>query len=318
MSPRHRRIQTTLAVLALTVVLAACGAGTGSDRASSSGSGGSADLAEPAAPSRAGAAQDFAASKNGEAARPAADTVVNRSVIATGQLRLSSAHLADVRQDAVNLTTGLARLRRRRAVPLRRPRHAGPGRPHPPSAGRLLRAGPGPARRARHRPPAPAVRRGRHHPGDRQRRARARPEGERREHPPAPRPGDDDRRDHVDRGAADAASGRARLARAAAEVARRPDLDVHRPAHPGPPAQRRRRPTTPASSVGSRVVGTRSGGRLSLSAPPSAPYSRSRSCWRWSVLPPGPSSAGGGTPSRARPPQGPNAQTPRARGRSAA
>ena len=106
MSPRHR-IALALLSLPLALVLAACGAGGESDEkaagssASTSDAGGGTDFA-PQAPQEATADSDGA-----RAAKPAADTAIQRSVIATGGLRLASAHLADARQDAINLVTGL-------------------------------------------------------------------------------------------------------------------------------------------------------------------------------------------------------------------
>jgi hypothetical protein len=106
MLPRHR---LALALLSLPVAaaLAACGTNGGDATRSS---------AEPAPAARDGAGtSDF--SGGGDAltadadaatgAKPAVDTAIERSVIATGALRLSSAHPADARQDAINLVNGL-------------------------------------------------------------------------------------------------------------------------------------------------------------------------------------------------------------------
>jgi hypothetical protein len=103
---RHR-LALTLLSLPIAAVLAACGT-----------SDGDADtpLAEPAPAARdAAGPSDFsgggdaltADSDAATGAKPAADTAIERAVIATGALRLGSAHLADARQDAINLANGL-------------------------------------------------------------------------------------------------------------------------------------------------------------------------------------------------------------------
>lgn len=106
MSPRHR-IALAFLSLPLSAVLVACGTTTGGDQdsagsnASKSDAGGSSGLAAQV-PQEAAADSD-----GGGAAKPVADTAIQRSVIATGALRLTSRHLADARQDAINLANGL-------------------------------------------------------------------------------------------------------------------------------------------------------------------------------------------------------------------
>jgi hypothetical protein len=102
MKPRHR-IALALLSLPVAAALAACGASSDGDDKSTSST-------APAA--REGGAADFAQGNqdgavDGDAAKPAADTAIERSVIATGSLRLTSRKLTDARQDAINLATGL-------------------------------------------------------------------------------------------------------------------------------------------------------------------------------------------------------------------
>ncbi len=107
MKPTPHRILLGLALLPLAAALVACGGGASDDKASS----GSVADSAPAAPSGDGSdSRDFLsedAPAAQSAAKPAADTVITRSVIATGQLQLSSTHLTDTRQDAINLATGM-------------------------------------------------------------------------------------------------------------------------------------------------------------------------------------------------------------------
>lgn len=105
MSPRHR-IALALLSLSLAVALAACGAGGASDEKAAGSSASTSDAGgtglAPQAPRDA-----LVDSDRTSAAKSAADTTLQRSVIATGALRLTPAHLADARQDAINLVNGL-------------------------------------------------------------------------------------------------------------------------------------------------------------------------------------------------------------------
>jgi hypothetical protein len=108
MKPTRPRALIALALLPLAAGLVACGGNVASDDSGSK----SVAASRPDTSEGDGlvGSGDFAA-KPGEpaapAAKPAADTVVTRSVIATGQLQLRSTHLDDVRQDAINLAMGL-------------------------------------------------------------------------------------------------------------------------------------------------------------------------------------------------------------------
>jgi hypothetical protein len=103
-----RRHRVALALLSVPVVLslAACSSGADSaNKESSSGSGSTADAGAPA--DSLPSVSDFAekdAPANGAASR---DAALQRSVIATGSLRLTSRHLSDTRLDAIDLATGL-------------------------------------------------------------------------------------------------------------------------------------------------------------------------------------------------------------------
>ena len=109
MKPTRQPVLVVLAAAALAAVLGACGATGGSGSTASDTSGGSVAASErgakPGSPDAGvtdGLAQDAPA--KGPATRNA---VLTRSVIATGELRLTSTHLADARQDAINLATGM-------------------------------------------------------------------------------------------------------------------------------------------------------------------------------------------------------------------
>lgn len=92
-----------LLALPLALTLAACGAGAGGDAKSSAGGadGTSSSEVGPHAPN-----QDTGAGSDAVAAKPAADAAIQRSVIATGSLRLTTSHLADARQDAMGVAKG--------------------------------------------------------------------------------------------------------------------------------------------------------------------------------------------------------------------
>lgn len=119
MTSRH---QIALALLSLPVAaaLVACGAnGNNADRGSTGDAGGPADAVAPAtggidALKSTTSAKDFtdrSAQDGGAAVSAAAPVAANspiqRAVIATGALRLTTSRLADARQDAINLVTGL-------------------------------------------------------------------------------------------------------------------------------------------------------------------------------------------------------------------
>ena len=106
MRPRHRFALTLLA-LPFAAALAACGTNGGNDEKAAPATapaardaGGTADLSSTADALTSG--MDTAAG-----AKSVVDTAIQRSVIATGSLRLTSATLPDARQDAINLANGL-------------------------------------------------------------------------------------------------------------------------------------------------------------------------------------------------------------------
>jgi hypothetical protein len=103
MKPTRQRILLGLALLPLTVGLVACGGNDADSGDKSVGS--SVAESKPATSDAAGRdSLDFDA----PAAKPAvAKNVINRAVIATGELRLTAADLVDARQDAINLATAL-------------------------------------------------------------------------------------------------------------------------------------------------------------------------------------------------------------------
>ena len=96
MKPNSTRVAIALLSLPMAVSLAACGASSGSND-----SGGS-PAAEPA---RDAILEDNAAAKEG-ADTDTGQAVIQRSVIATGSLRLTSRKLDDARQDAISLVIG--------------------------------------------------------------------------------------------------------------------------------------------------------------------------------------------------------------------
>lgn len=106
MSPNRRhRLVLALLTLPMTAALAACGADGGNDALSS------AEPAGPAAEPDLSATDDSAAreasgSDGGSVASVANSAVIDRAVIATGSLRLTTRHLADARQDAIGLISG--------------------------------------------------------------------------------------------------------------------------------------------------------------------------------------------------------------------
>lgn len=105
---RRHRLALALLTLPLAAALAACGADGGDD-----GGNDAMTAAEPASPESAtgGSVLDDAAREASDAdaggvnAVKATD-VIDRAVIATGSLRLTTRHLADARQDAIGLVHG--------------------------------------------------------------------------------------------------------------------------------------------------------------------------------------------------------------------
>lgn len=98
-----RRLVPVLLALPLALILAGCGAGAGNDAKTSAGTAGGTSASElgPRAPN-----QDAGSASDAVAAKPAADAAIQRSVIATGSLRLTTSHLADARQDAMDVAKG--------------------------------------------------------------------------------------------------------------------------------------------------------------------------------------------------------------------
>ena len=106
MNPTRRR-HLGLALLSVPIVisLAACGAGASNDSASKSSASDGGGIAAPE-PAREALSDYGSAAKNGPDGG-ASQAVIQRSVIATGSMRLTSRKLDDTRQDAINLVTGL-------------------------------------------------------------------------------------------------------------------------------------------------------------------------------------------------------------------
>jgi hypothetical protein len=106
MKPTSRRRLTLALVLPMVAVLAACGAATSDDdKASKSAPAANGSLDGPAAEP---ATSDFAGTGDeADNVAATAKSAIERSVIATGSLRLSTRHMDDVRQDAINVATGL-------------------------------------------------------------------------------------------------------------------------------------------------------------------------------------------------------------------
>jgi hypothetical protein len=100
---RGQRIALALLTLPLAASLGACGAAASNDSktAGTDASGGSGSVNAPE--SRSG----FDSATGVAADAPKANAAIERSVIATGALRLTTRHLDDVRRDAIALVTGL-------------------------------------------------------------------------------------------------------------------------------------------------------------------------------------------------------------------
>jgi hypothetical protein len=105
MNPNRRhRIALALLSVPLVMAVAACGAGANEDSASKSSvpaAGGAADSVSGDAPANSDYDREGAGGKADQAA------VIDRSVIATGSLSLTTAHLDDRRRDAISRVTGL-------------------------------------------------------------------------------------------------------------------------------------------------------------------------------------------------------------------
>jgi hypothetical protein len=101
---RRHRILLGLALLPLAAGLVACGGASG-DSSADKASGGTAAAEKPA--DNGSTARDSLPGDAPAAEAAVAKSVVNRAVIATGELRLTTAKLDDARQDAINLATGL-------------------------------------------------------------------------------------------------------------------------------------------------------------------------------------------------------------------
>jgi hypothetical protein len=103
---RGHRIALALLSLPLAAALAACGAGGASDDKASAG-----DAPMPAAENSLAdgrmAADSLSGGDTDSAKAVSAESVIQRAVIATGELRLSTRQPADVRQDAINLANEL-------------------------------------------------------------------------------------------------------------------------------------------------------------------------------------------------------------------
>jgi hypothetical protein len=101
LSSRHRAALASLSLLTA-VALAGCGAdaGDGDKAAASSEAGGNGTSSDSLL------ARDSADAPAAEPASAQNDAVIERAVIATGELRMSTRKLDDVRQDAIDLTTG--------------------------------------------------------------------------------------------------------------------------------------------------------------------------------------------------------------------
>lgn len=103
---RRHRLVLALLTVPLVAALAACGA-SGENDAATSG-------VEPASPESVpgsalyddAAAREASATDGGDVASVKTDAVIDRAVIATGSLRLTTRNLADARQDAIGLVSG--------------------------------------------------------------------------------------------------------------------------------------------------------------------------------------------------------------------
>jgi hypothetical protein len=106
MKPRHPLALALLALL-LVAALAGCGGSASSEDKAGRGSGASAATDDSAVPGSAPGSDEVDA-RDSSAAKPASvvDTL-QRAVIATGVLRLTTKDLAAARQDAINVATGL-------------------------------------------------------------------------------------------------------------------------------------------------------------------------------------------------------------------
>lgn len=105
MSPTPSRALLALLSVPIALVVVACG-GAGSDDAAKTGVAGGTSAPAAADPVRDATSNFDPAGATGSKAE-AANAVIERSVISTGSLRLTSRHLSEVRQDAIGLANRL-------------------------------------------------------------------------------------------------------------------------------------------------------------------------------------------------------------------
>jgi hypothetical protein len=98
---RAHRLALALLALPLAVSLVGCGGAGNDSKSSQDGGAGGASAVAPESRTNLGSADGVAA----DAAK--ANAAIERSVIATGALQLTTRHLDDVRRDAIALVTGL-------------------------------------------------------------------------------------------------------------------------------------------------------------------------------------------------------------------
>lgn len=91
----------------MAVLLTACGGGGGASDSAASDTAGSARQANGGATADFGTPAQAPDADGASTSVKTAATVIERSVIATGSIRLTTRHLADGRQDSISLVTGL-------------------------------------------------------------------------------------------------------------------------------------------------------------------------------------------------------------------
>lgn len=102
---RRHRLALALLTFPVAAVLAACGAG-GSDDAAVGAEPASSEAVPGVARSDDASAREAGDADRGAVDAVTAGAVIDRAVIATGSLRLTTRHLADARQDAIGLVHG--------------------------------------------------------------------------------------------------------------------------------------------------------------------------------------------------------------------